>query len=160
MQSVLLRTVVFQNFLTIANRPHVATSGFYVRNGTVMLFKWFTTEKLVNIDVKKLKEMMESNSLKLIDVREPYELKEAGTIPNSVNIPLGEIENAFKLDGINFREKYKIEKPSLTDKNLVFSCRSGVRSLRALKIVQDLGYENPLNLVGGYNAWAKENAGE
>nr|AAW26611.1 SJCHGC01785 protein [Schistosoma japonicum] len=158
MQSV-LRTGVGQSFLTVANLPHVAASGFFVRNGTVVLFRWFTSEKSVNIDVKKLKQMMESNNLKLIDVREPYELEEAGKIPNSVNIPLGEIEDAFKLDGINFREKYKIEKPGVADKNLVFSCRSGVRSLRALKIVKDLGYENPLNLVGGYNAWAKENTG-
>ncbi|CAI2733919.1 unnamed protein product [Schistosoma spindalis] len=120
--------------------------------------RWFTSEKLVNIDVKRLKEMMKSNDLKLIDVREPDELEEAGKIPHAVNIPLGEVEDAFKLDEESFLEKYKIRKPNVADKNVVFSCRSGVRSMRALKIVQDLGYENPLNLVGGYNAWSKENA--
>ncbi|CAH8635958.1 unnamed protein product [Schistosoma curassoni] len=109
-------------------------------------------------NVKRLKEMMKSNDLKLIDVREPDELEEAGKIPFAVNIPLGEVEDAFKLDEKSFLEKYKIHKPNVADKNVVFSCRSGVRSMRALKIVQDLGYENPLNLVGGYNAWSKENA--
>lgn len=41
----------------------------------------------MNIDVKRLKEMMKSNDLKLIDVREPDELEEAGKIPFAVNIP-------------------------------------------------------------------------
>ncbi|CAH8636012.1 unnamed protein product [Schistosoma curassoni] len=92
-------------------------------------------------NVKRLKEMMKSNDLKLIDVREPDELEEAGKIPFAVNIPLGEVEDAFKLDEKSFLEKYKIHKPNVADKNVVFSCRSGVRSMRALKIVQDLGYE-------------------
>ncbi|CAH8614658.1 unnamed protein product [Heterobilharzia americana] len=97
-------------------------------------------EEKVNIDVDSLKEMMKRGSIKLIDVREPDELKEAGEIPNAVNIPLDQIEEAFRMDEVAFREKYKIEKPDISD-NLVFSCRSGVRSMRALKIVQDMGYK-------------------
>ncbi|CAH8614645.1 unnamed protein product [Heterobilharzia americana] len=115
-------------------------------------------EEKVNIDVDSLKEMMKRGSIKLIDVREPDELKEAGEIPNAVNIPLDQIEEAFRMDEVAFREKYKIEKPDISD-NLVFSCRSGVRSMRALKIVQDMGYKHPLSLVGGYNAWSKAHSG-
>ncbi|CAH8651165.1 Thiosulfate:glutathione sulfurtransferase [Schistosoma haematobium] len=163
MMRTILRTVFLQSFLTVTSRSRVAASGLCVKNSSVVckrFSRWFTSEKLVNIDVKRLKEMMKSNDLKLIDVREPDELEEAGKIPFAVNIPLGEVEDAFKLDEKSFIEKYKIHKPNVADKNVVFSCRSGVRSMRALKIVQDLGYENPLNLVGGYNAWSKENAEE
>ncbi|CAH8655374.1 unnamed protein product [Schistosoma rodhaini] len=159
MRSIHLRTVFLQSFLTVSSRSRVAAPGLYVKNSSIVLSRWFTSEKSVDIDVKRLKEMMKSKDLKLIDVREPDELEQTGKIPYAVNIPLGEVEDAFKLDEKSFLEKYKFQKPNVADKNVVFSCRSGVRSMRALKIVQDLGYENPLNLVGGYNAWAKENAG-
>nr|CAH8867940.1 unnamed protein product [Trichobilharzia regenti] len=107
--------------------------------------RWYSLDKEVNITVGKLKEMMKNGDLKLIDVREPDELIEAGRIPNAVNIPLGEIEEAFQMDKEAFREKYKFEKPDKWEKNLVFSCRSGIRSMRALKMVQDMGYENLTN---------------
>ncbi|CAH8591165.1 unnamed protein product [Schistosoma turkestanicum] len=121
------------------------------------LSRWFNSEKSVDIDVKSLQKMMKSNDVKLIDVREPDELVKDGKIPNSINIPLGEVEDAFKLDEKSFLEKYKIKKPNVADENLVFSCRSGFRSQQAQKIAQSLGYKNPLNLLGGYKAWAEEN---
>ncbi|CAH8868653.1 unnamed protein product [Trichobilharzia szidati] len=155
MQSFLSRIVVFRSFPRYANlnQLYVSASGSYIRTGSVASSRWYSLEKEINITVEKLKELMKNGDLKLIDVREPDELIEAGRIPNAVNIPLGEIEEAFQMDKAAFREKYKFEKPEKWEKNLVFSCRSGVRSMRALKMVQEMGYENPLNLIGGHNAW-------
>ncbi|KAA3680875.1 uncharacterized protein DEA37_0000842 [Paragonimus westermani] len=98
-------------------------------------------ERLVNIDLAQLKKMQAANDIQLIDVREPAELEEAGRIPGATNIPLGDVEEAFLMDSKTFLETYNIKKPEKSDANLVFTCRSGVRSLRAVKIVEELGYK-------------------
>ena len=59
----------------------------------------------------------------LIDVRNPSELSDDGKIPGSFNIPLRDIEEAFKLTPENFFEKYEFELPDKDVKNVVLSCR-------------------------------------
>ncbi|KAF6775914.1 hypothetical protein AHF37_04574 [Paragonimus kellicotti] len=98
-------------------------------------------ERLVNIDLAQLKKMQAANDIQLIDVREPVELEEAGRIPGATNIPLGDVEEAFLMDSETFLKTYNIKKPKKSDANIVFTCRSGVRSLRAVKIVEELGYK-------------------
>ncbi|VDP93410.1 unnamed protein product [Echinostoma caproni] len=98
--------------------------------------------------------MLKANNVQLIDVREPHEVK-AGKIEGSVNIPLGDVEEAFLMSDEEFKKTYHIPKPKKSDGNLVFSCRSGVRSMRALKTVENLGYKGAWNLKGGYMAWEK-----
>ncbi len=34
----------------------------------------------------------------------------------------------------------------------IVACQSGTRSVIAVKLLQDMGY-NPINLAGGFNAW-------
>ncbi|KAF5401600.1 putative secreted salivary gland peptide [Paragonimus heterotremus] len=98
-------------------------------------------ERIVNIDLAQLKKMQAANDIQLIDVREPVELEEAGRIPGATNIPLGDVEEAFLMDSETFLKTYNIKKPKKSDANIVFTCRSGVRSLRAVKIVEELGYK-------------------
>ena len=43
------------------------------------------------------------------------------------------------------------------DAPLVIYCAGGVRSLLAARNLKDMGYTNPVSLVGGFNAW--KNAG-
>jgi len=101
----------------------------------------------------------------LIDVREPSEIEETGSIPRSVNIPrkfsllwvdkdwltftidvrcndsVGQIGRALS-DQISDREfefLYRVKKPKLDDK-LIFSCRTGNRSNQAIQHVLPLGY--------------------
>ncbi|KAF5285574.1 hypothetical protein FQA39_LY16586 [Lamprigera yunnana] len=104
------------------------------------------------IDYQGVKNLKPNETL-LIDVREPKELKEAGTIPNSINIPLGEVETALKLDDAKFEEKYGHSKPSL-DYPLVFSCLSGRRSESASQIAKKLGFQNIRSYKGGWSDWA------
>ncbi|CAI2737426.1 unnamed protein product [Dicrocoelium dendriticum] len=112
-------------------------------------------ETAVNIDIRKLKEMMNSKDIILIDVREPTELEETGEIPGAVNIPLGDIEDAFLMEPDAFESQYGIPKPKTGAKNIVFTCRSGARSLRAVRIVNEMGYKGALNFKGGFLEWAK-----
>ena len=70
----------------------------------------------------------------LIDVREPYELLNEGSIKNAVNIPLKNIENKIKI--IN-----KMEKP------LLIFCKSGNRSKKAINILHEYGIKDLYNAV-------------
>ncbi|GJQ81678.1 putative heat shock protein [Trypoxylus dichotomus] len=108
-----------------------------------------------SIGWSEVNELKDDKNVLLVDVREPKELQETGIIPCAINIPLGTLENAFKdLTPEEFQAKYQREKPK-TDTPLVFSCRSGNRSAKALNIAVGLGYTNTKNYVGGWNDWAK-----
>jgi len=81
------------------------------------------------------------NKLVILDVRtkEEYE-SQTGHLPRAILIPVQEIE-----------ERYH-ELDSLTSKEIVAYCRSGVRSARASKFLGDKGFK-VLNMVGGITAW-------
>lgn len=89
----------------------------------------------------------------LIDVREPHELKETGELPGSINIPLKDVSNALgQLSDSEFEKKYNATKPG-PDTPVVFSCRSGGRSLKALETALDLGYTKAKHYKGGFMDW-------
>ena len=58
----------------------------------------------------------------LIDVRKRGELTRDGKIPGSFNIPLIEIEKAFKMNPEDFIQKYKFELPE-KEAEIVLSCK-------------------------------------
>ncbi|KAK6537462.1 hypothetical protein TWF694_011647 [Orbilia ellipsospora] len=104
-------------------------------------------------DVYKLANNPEPTRL-LVDVREPHELKKTGELPNSVNIPLETSPDAWFLPEEAFQDKFGFEKPSL-DTELVFSCKSGVRSSSAARIAKMAGYRNTASYKGSWLDWAK-----
>jgi sulfur-carrier protein adenylyltransferase/sulfurtransferase len=79
----------------------------------------------------------------VLDVREPEEY-EQGAIPGAVHIPRGTLEGSVE--------------SRLTDKSapVVIHCASGVRSAFAAKTLTDMGYENVVSMVGGFNKWKDE----
>ena len=77
----------------------------------------------------------------IVDVREPYEF-DAGHLPNSLHIPLGDLPARFK------------EIPD--DATPVFICRSGGRSLNACAFALQAGAAKAVNLEGGLKAWAAQ----
>lgn len=105
-----------------------------------------------SVNYDKLKKLIKEKSVHLIDVREKHELLETGVLPNSVNIPLGEIESALTMPRDEFKIKYNHNKPNSEEK-IIFSCRTGGRSGRAMQIALKLGYENVLNYDGGWLDW-------
>ncbi|MDR1876629.1 MAG: FAD-dependent oxidoreductase [Flavobacteriaceae bacterium] len=82
----------------------------------------------------------------LIDVRTQEE-NALGTIPNSVNIPLDELRNRIN------------EIPK--DKRIIVFCAIGLRGNNACRILTQRGFNNVVNLSGGYktykNAVAEQN---
>jgi hypothetical protein len=85
--------------------------------------------------------LLENNVL-LVDVREVDELAViAYDVKNQLNVPLSEFEKRFS------------EIPK--DQKVIFACRAGVRSARAIQFLAHNGYDAALliNLEGGMNAW-------
>lgn len=83
---------------------------------------------------------MNNEDLQLIDVRELQEV-EISKIPNSLHIPLYELDSKIQLLNKN--------------KLIVFYCKSGVRSELALIQVKKLNFPNVRNLIGGIDEWLK-----
>ena len=94
-----------------------------------------------DITVQELSERIQTNHLKLLDVREPHEL-EISALPNAVNIPLGQL--AARLSELDSADE------------MVIFCKSGSRSARGLELLASAGFRKVKNLKGGINAWARE----
>lgn len=107
-----------------------------------------------DVSYEQLKKLLASREAVVIDVREPWELREYGFIPGSINVPLGQVNTAFQLGAEEFKEKYGGEKPRETD-NIVFSCLAGIRSKNALDVATSLGYKDVQNYAGGWQDWVK-----
>lgn len=83
-----------------------------------------------------LKLINEVENLLILDVRRFSEFK-SGKIPNSINIPVDDLE--FELDEL---EEFK-EKPILV------YCKSGIRSSVACSLLEEEGFSILYNLRGG-----------
>ncbi|KAF8766765.1 Rhodanese domain-containing protein CG4456 [Argiope bruennichi] len=114
-----------------------------------------TDNKLNVIEFENLKDKLLNRNITLIDVREPKELKEDGKIPNSVNIPLGQIVDAFKMSESAFQSKYGVQKPDEQSDPFVLSCRSGKRATDAFQKLSALGYNNISVYSGSFQDWVK-----
>ena len=91
-----------------------------------------------NLTVQEVKAGMDAGRILLVDVREPDELA-AESIPGAVEMPL----QSFDPHGL----------PDPGDKLLVFSCRSGNRSVNASLIAQAAGFPYNAHMAGGIRAW-------
>lgn len=92
----------------------------------------------VNIDVQTVNDIKDRDDVVVIDVREQWEYDEAH-IPGVLHLPMNDIPG--KLDEIP------------TDKSVVLTCRSGNRSNQVTQYLQENGFENVHNMLGGIVAW-------
>lgn len=91
--------------------------------------------------VQELKEKIDrSDDFTLLDVREPHEYQ----ISNIDGILIPQDDLPGRLDELD------------KEKETIVMCRSGARSASAVKLLEQKGFKNVSNLVGGVNAWAKE----
>ncbi|MFN6234879.1 molybdopterin-synthase adenylyltransferase MoeB [Microcystis sp.] len=104
-------------------------------------------QKMTEMTVVELKTLLDSNAndYVLIDVRNPNEYQIAN-IPNSVLIPLPDIENGSAIPKI---------KELVNGYRLIAHCKMGGRSAKALAILKDAGIEG-INVKGGISAWSRE----
>lgn len=90
----------------------------------------------------ELKETIaKTGNLYLLDVREPKELEEFGTLKNARNIPVGDVEKRVS------------EVPK--DRKVVVFCQRGVRASKAAAVLQ----KNGVQVIGvaGMIEWKEKN---
>ena len=104
----------------------------------------FSQQQILDIDYKKMSEILDRESTVLIDVRTIDEFN-SFRIKNSINI---DYYSKVFLDSISlFKDK----------KNIILYCRSGRRSYYAAKLLQQKGFNNIYNLEGGVLQVKKKN---
>jgi rhodanese-related sulfurtransferase len=114
----------------------------------VYIQSWHTPQiSVAELTSSKLKSVL------LIDVRSPSEYSE-DHIGNSELVPLANIEDSSGLQQIQtiaqrYEQKYQ------TKPTLILYCTSGMRSIKANKLLSDRGYQ-PLTLTGGITAWREK----
>lgn len=93
------------------------------------------------ITVTELKNRLDAGEqLNVIDVREPDEYNEYNI--GAKLIPLGSIMS-MQWDDIE----------DLKEQELIIHCRSGKRSMQACMMLEQGGFTNTVNVVGGVMAW-------
>lgn len=94
----------------------------------------------MDITVQELKERLEKGEkINLIDVREPNEYAEDNI--GGQLIPLGEV--SYRIDELD----------GLQDEEVIVHCRSGKRSAMAQQILEENGFNNVRNMIGGMLAY-------
>ncbi|KPP67028.1 thiosulfate sulfurtransferase/rhodanese-like domain-containing protein 1-like [Scleropages formosus] len=106
------------------------------------------------VTYEQLKVMLSSGSVQLFDVRGPDEFQ-AGRIPGSANIPLGDLEEALRMSPRDFEKRFEVDAPHKEDDNIVFHCQTGRRSTTALHVAHGLGFARARHYAGGYSEWAE-----
>lgn len=97
-----------------------------------------------DITVEELKSRLDAGEqLNVIDVREPDEYTEYNM--GARLIPLGQVMS-MQLD----------ELEDLKDEEIIVHCRSGKRSMQACMFMEQMGFSNLKNLVGGAMAWQEK----
>ena len=95
------------------------------------------------ISASELQKELESGApILILDVREESELSgKLGHLENSVNIPVGSLENRIS------------ELKNVRDREIIVVCRSDIRAGRAAEILTRNGFEKVKILRGGIIAW-------
>ncbi|XP_072316764.1 thiosulfate sulfurtransferase/rhodanese-like domain-containing protein 3 [Eucyclogobius newberryi] len=131
----------------------VKSHGRYTSTSLIVDRSCTTIPSSTDVSYEELKQIVDGkNKAVVIDVREPWELREYGAIPGAVNVPLGQINTALRLDTEEFKEMYGDEMPQPTD-SIVFTCLAGVRSKTAMETASSLGYKSVQHYPGGWQEW-------
>lgn len=99
---------------------------------------------MTTIDVITLKARLDAGEqINLIDVREPDEYAQANI--GAKLIPLGQIMG-MQID----------ELEDLRNEEVIIHCRSGMRSMQACMMLEQMGFTNTVNVEGGIMAWMSQ----
>ena len=98
----------------------------------------FAAVRVRDLSAEEVAAELAAGRILLVDVREPRETAQE-RIPGSTLLPL----SAFDLTAI----------PDPNGREVVFSCRTGIRSVRASEIAQAAGLPYRSHLAGGIVAW-------
>ena len=100
------------------------------------------TSRTKRIEVEEFDKLRASKTNTVLDVRTEKEFK-AGHIPGAINVDVNSPEFAQKLGQLDKSKTYLVH------------CGAGVRSARACKEMESLGFTNLYDLSSGFRGWEK-----
>ena len=104
-------------------------------------------QRVENLTVDETAQELESGDVLLVDLREPGERAQNGSIPGAVEAPRGMLE--FWADPTSPYHRDEFDPGG----RIILHCASGGRSALAAAMLQDLGYERAAHMDGGFKAW-------
>lgn len=116
-------------------------SALFITTVFAALFGWNQLQAAEDVDVQQAQVMVQQGAL-LLDVREQSEYDEVHA-PNVMLIPLGQLPARMN------------ELTSHKDQVIAVMCHSGRRSAKAVKLLEEAGYNRLSNVNGGIVAWEK-----
>lgn len=109
-----------------------------------ILIIWFITSRVLPpkgvrmITPTELKQQLRKKDVQYVDVRTPMEFR-AHHLLGFKNIPLNELPSRV----------HELSK----EKEVIVICQSGMRSMKASKLLKKMGFRHVTNVKGGINAW-------
>ena len=100
------------------------------------------------ISPQEAKQEIDKGNATVIDVREPDEVAESGTVPGARNIPRGVLE--IKAD-----TELPMKDPQLQDRNqkVIVACGAGGQAALSAKALKDMGFTDVSIIDGGVRGW-------
>ncbi|MES2155043.1 MAG: rhodanese-like domain-containing protein [bacterium] len=103
--------------------------------------------KIDNLPCAAMAQALEAPDVLLVDLREPAERAQNGTIPGALAAPRGMLE--FYADPTMPYHKPEFQR----SRRILLYCASGGRSALAGASLRRLGYDRVASLDGGFKAW-------
>ena len=104
-------------------------------------------QRVTNLSVDDVAAERESGDPLIVDVREPAEREEHGSIPGAISAPRGMLE--FWADPSSPYHRAEFD----PNRRVILHCAAGGRSALAADTLQQLGYTDVAHLDGGFTAW-------
>ena len=127
----------------------------YLFGGSSKMYRWLKREERKDycLTTEEFKAAVENHKIYVVDVREPFEVAQ-GRVPakHFVNIPMGIVFRALSLTEEEFEKHFDVPKPQKNDE-VVFMCKSGIRSTFCLGAAQDLDFKKSKHYLGGWQEW-------
>lgn len=100
------------------------------------------------VSPQQAKQAIDKGNVTVLDVREPDEVAETGTVPGAKNVPRGVVE--IKAD-----TELPVRDPELQDRNqeIYVTCARGGQAALAAKSLKDMGFTNVSIIDGGVQGW-------
>jgi rhodanese-related sulfurtransferase len=104
-------------------------------------------QRVVNLNVDDVAAEIESGDPLIVDIREPAERDENGSIPGAISAPRGMLE--FYADPTSPYHRTEFD----PNRRVILHCAAGGRSALAADTLQQMGYTDVAHLDGGFTAW-------
>jgi rhodanese-related sulfurtransferase len=104
-------------------------------------------QRITNLTVDDVATELETGDPLIVDIREPSEREQHGSIPGAIAAPRGMLE--FYADPTSPYHLPELD-PS---RRVILHCAAGGRSALAADTLQQMGYTDVAHLDGGFTAW-------